>query len=182
MGREPQRSTRCGRRPLNAGETPLAELAPDTFDLTLLAIMRHVFGSFANPSGHGWLRAAAIAEHRLGYEQPGELFLGAVRVVQAIRSARRSPLMFSNPDCDGCAAILTEPERPPIQALMAARRRYPGVAKTHAMLLCEGGDIEPLILALSALPNPPTSDPLKPAVEWRRLRPDCMRAMRAVEG
>lgn len=153
MDSEPRPPTTCGRRALNAGETRLVELAPDTFELTLLAIMRHVFGSFANPAGHGWLRAAAIAEYRGGYEPRGELFLGAVRVVQGIRCARRSPLLFSNPDCDCCAAILTKPERHLMQALMAARRGHPGTARTHAMLLCEGGDIEPLILALSALPS-----------------------------
>ena len=153
MDTEPQRQTTCGRRALNAGETPLADLAPDAFEVTLLAIMRHVFGSFANPAGHGWLRAAALAEYRLGQEQPGELFLGVIRVVQGIRCARRSPLVFSNPDCACCAAILTEPERHLMQALMAGRRGHPGIARTHAMLLCEGGDIEPLILAIGALPK-----------------------------
>ncbi|TVQ52303.1 MAG: hypothetical protein EA355_15335 [Rhodobacteraceae bacterium] len=161
MTAEPGRRTPCGRRALNAGETPVADLAPDAFEQTMLAMMRHVFGSFAHPPGHGWLRAAALAEQRFADRQPGALFLGAVRVVQGIRCARRSPLVFSNPDCDCCAAILTEPERHLMQALMAVRRARPGVARTHAMLLCEGGDIEPLIRALGALP---TVRRLSPAV------------------
>ena len=154
MSNKPQSPTSCGRRPPRAGETPLAALAPDGFEMTVLAIIRHLFTSFANPAGHGWLKAVTIAECALASEAPGALFLDIVRVVQGVRLSRRSTLAFSNPECVCCAAVLTEPERHLMQAMMAVRRGHIGIARTHAMLLCEGGDIEPLILALNALPKP----------------------------
>ena len=143
----------CARTGPGAGECAVAELAPDAYELAALAVMRNLFSSFAAPSGHGWLAAAAEAEQQFRGCQPGERFFELLRLVQAMRRARRSPFQFSNPHCRPCAAVLTEPERHLMLALQAVRRGRLGPARMHAMLLCEGADVSAVIEAMCAVPE-----------------------------
>ncbi len=131
----------------------MADLDLDAFEHAALAIMRCFFSSFADPACQGWLKAARAAETCFAGDEPGARFLSLLRVVQAMRMARRSPFRFSNPDCAGCAAVLTEAERHLMLALRGARRGRLGAARAHALLLCEGGDATGLLAALDALPR-----------------------------
>lgn len=148
-----RRHSLCARTGPGARECAVADLAPDPYELAALSVMRHLFSSFAAPSGHGWLAAAAEAEQRFRAFQPGERFFELLRVVQAMRRARRSPFQFSNPHCPPCAAVLTEAERHLMLALQAARRGRLGPSRTHAMLLCEGADVSAVVEAMGAVPE-----------------------------
>lgn len=139
----------CGRRP-GPDEITIARLGLDDTETAALGVMRHLFETFACPEGQGWLRALALAE-MVQPERPGEFALALVRVVQAMRGARRSPFLFTSPGCPCCAPRLTEPERHLMSALMAVRRGTPARARVSTMLLCEGHDDSALLLALERL-------------------------------
>lgn len=124
----------CGRWP-GPDEVTVDRLGLDATEKAALAVMRHLFATFACPGAHGWLRALGLAETVVP-DRPGDFALALVHVVQAMRWARRSPFLFTNPDCPGCAPRLTEPERHRMNALMAVRRGTAG-ARVSTMLLCE---------------------------------------------
>lgn len=143
-----RRRTAC--RALRPGEHLLDEAGFDGLERALLRVMREAFiGMAAAPSrpSDPWRVAAAMF--------PGDPMMklggAAVALVQVMALCRRAPFRHSNPDCAGCALVLTGEERHLLLMLHHLRRGRPGAARVHAAMLCEAGPVEALIEAAMAV-------------------------------
>ncbi|MBL3569967.1 hypothetical protein DSD19_14860 [Rhodovulum sp. BSW8] len=121
----------------------------------MLTVARHFFQSFAKPQSEGWIRALAAAEQRF---RPGmhaasaaDMAVRLLAALQELRAARTSGFRFSNPDCPGCAARLTEQERQFMDVLIALRRGKRSKAHAAAMMLCEGNPTDSFLRAMADL-------------------------------
>lgn len=130
----------------------------DPHEITVLALTRFYFQSFAMPQSHAWIHCLEMAQAQYG-EADGLVLAGRIlSALKAVRSTRRSLFCFNSPTCHGCASVLTEHERRLIVSLAALRRGQDGTARTELMMLCEGNDTADVISAFihlaEALPQP----------------------------
>ncbi|MEP3844609.1 MAG: hypothetical protein ABJM43_04625 [Paracoccaceae bacterium] len=150
-------SSFCDRVP-NGHEQLLADTSFDGAERQCLDIARLFFNTFALPSQQHWIRAFAFAELVFDYESGARLATLILKVLQSIRISRKSVFTFSNPDCPGCARILSEHERRLMIAISSVRRGRPEHARIELMMLCEGNDtttvMEWLEELAQALPTP----------------------------
>lgn len=149
-GNRPKRMTwnsgpECCDRPPGDKEIAVANAGFDFVELTVLEIARLFWQTFAHPDSQSWFYALQRAEQSFGGTRGGEIGLEILAAVQAMRMSRMSCFQFNNPSCKGCSAILSEHERQFMNVFRAIREERPGLARTHAMLLCEGNDTDPLI-------------------------------------
>lgn len=140
----------CGRLP-SANNAPLDNTSLDDIEKAVLEISRYYWRSFAAPATQSWLCALQIAAERFGPNSGGEIGLGVLAAVQAMRMSRSSCFHFNNPVCAGCASILSDDERRFINVFRAVRGGFFGSATTHAMILCEGNDTSALIERMTIL-------------------------------
>ncbi|MEM7693093.1 MAG: hypothetical protein AAF318_01470 [Pseudomonadota bacterium] len=150
----------CGRT-MGARDTALSDAGFDPIETTILAIARFYWQAFAIPESQSWLRALHLAEERFGPRLGQDIGLGVLSAVQAMRMSRRSCFQFNNPQCTGCAVIVSEHEQHFMAAFRAIRQGSLRTARTHAMILCEGNDATAMLdrmgdLAHAAYPQAPT--------------------------
>lgn len=134
----------CDRLP-NDKEIAVADAGFDIVETAVLEVARYYWQTFAQPDTQSWFYALQRAEHSFGGGRGGEIGLEILAAVQAMRMIRMSCFRFNNPTCPGCSAIMSEHERQFMNVFRAMRDGRPGLARTHAMLLCEGNDTDPLI-------------------------------------
>ncbi|MCV6584212.1 MAG: hypothetical protein OIF47_01620 [Marinibacterium sp.] len=120
----------------------------DTFETNLLEIARYVLLSFSAPESHAWIEAFRIAETRLTPPFGATIAHAMVITLNKMRVSRAGVFNYINPECTHCSGFITNEERYLFTALQAVRQGRRGVAETHCMLLCEGGDTGPLMAAL----------------------------------
>ncbi|BAQ67730.1 hypothetical protein NHU_00561 [Rhodovulum sulfidophilum] len=144
----------CERR-LGPLDRPLAEAGYDPSEHGVLTVARYYFQSFAFPNSQAWINAFAKAESLFppGMARAGasEIAVAVLAAVQQMRAARGSGFRFSNPDCPGCARILSPHERQFMEVLVALRRGRRSRAHAAAMLICEGNASETFLVAMSDL-------------------------------
>jgi len=140
----------CGR-PHCAHEAPLKDASLDQIENAVLEVSRYYWQAFAIPASQSWLRALHVAERRFGAQAGGEVGLGVLAAVQAMRMSRFSCFRFNNPACEDCASILSDDERRFVDVFRDVRRGSLGSATTHAMILCEGNDTSGLIHRMADL-------------------------------
>ncbi|WP_224826720.1 hypothetical protein [Cognatishimia sp. MH4019] len=121
------------------------------FERNILAVARHFFQTFACPAGQIWIEGFRQADQLFAPHDAAQHAFGTLNTVQKMRIARKSTFKFSNPLCPGCASLLTENERQLTSALAAVRTSQRSAAHVHAMLLTEGNDPQPMLLAMHRL-------------------------------
>lgn len=139
------------RRLVSDREIPVAEAGFDSLELSVLAISRFYFQSFAIPESQMWMRALEVARDCFGEARGGELGNLVLDMVQAMRLSRRSGFRFSNPGCACCSQILSENERQMMGVFIAVRHGLLSQAHAHAMILCEGNDTVEFLAAMTDL-------------------------------
>ncbi|MEM6759027.1 MAG: hypothetical protein AAF601_06065 [Pseudomonadota bacterium] len=144
------KSNPCDRT-LHPNESLVADAGFDEIELACLDISRLYFSTFAEPGGQSWMRAIDRAEYVFDHQSGASIASLVLKVIQAIRRSRRSSFQFSNPDCAGCARILTEHERRLIVAISAMRRGRAERAQVELMMLCEGNDTQAVMMWLTEL-------------------------------
>ncbi|WP_299970321.1 hypothetical protein [uncultured Roseobacter sp.] len=110
----------------------------DAREIACLGILRLFISTFAEPKSQNWMRALGQADDAFGIVEGPVIARRLILLLQAVRCSRRSVFMFSNPDCDGCARVLTEHERRLISAIQSFRLGRPEQAQLQLMMLCEG--------------------------------------------
>ncbi|MFQ6552761.1 hypothetical protein AAD018_010525 [Aestuariibius insulae] len=140
----------CHRLPTSK-ETTLSLADYGSVDVKILEIARLYWQTFAMPQSQSWLTASIRADRGFRGRQGGEVAMKTLAAVQAMRMSRVSCFRFNAPDCPGCSQIVSEHERQFMSVLQAVREDRPGAARTHAMLLCEGNETEPLISSMAML-------------------------------
>ncbi|WP_415918957.1 hypothetical protein [Tateyamaria sp. SN6-1] len=152
-----QTSSQCDRAP-NPHEHLLEDAPYDQHEHICLGIARLYFSTFATPANHNWMRAIAFAENAFDHDSGANMATLVLRVIQAVRTSRTSVFMFSNPDCPGCARILSEHERRLVTTIACVRRGRHEMAQVEMMMLCEGNDTATVMAWLTelamALPAP----------------------------
>lgn len=147
----------CDRSP-RRNEALLSQAGFDDIERACLDIARLFFSTFSNPHSQNWMRAIEFAEYAFDHKQGATVAALIMKVIQAIRCSRTSNFTFSNPDCPGCARILTEHERRLVIAIGATRRKRRERAQVEMMMLCEGNETEQVLVWLGelalALPKP----------------------------
>lgn len=151
----------CSRSPAEK-EIYLSDMGFDFSERVILEIARFYWQTFAVPESQSWLRALQVAENNFGTQHGSDIGLTILAAVQAMRISRSSCFQFNNPNCAACSKLLCEHERLFMSAYRALKDGREGSARTHAMLLCEGNDIERLICELGILAS---SLYLRPLVE-----------------
>lgn len=136
----------CGGRPARK-ERYVAEMGYGVDERAILAIARHYFLTFADPASQAWMRAQMLARCTFEGDHGHKVSDAVLSFVRELRMARNSSFRFSNPDCPGCANILCECERQIMGVIIAVRRNQPSSAHGHALLLCEGNNIDGLLEA-----------------------------------
>ncbi len=137
--------------PRGPGDSSLEELDLDATEYGFLTAARFFFVSFAEPNSSVWLSTIISSNCFFYGPNHAEAMRRAVKMVHEMRISRRSMLRFSNPRCQGCSRVITEPERHMMQLLKHARRGQNSRMASSAMLLCEGNPIEGLMQATREL-------------------------------
>lgn len=130
---------RCDR-PSSEHETQFHRAEFDYTEVTVLSVARYFWQTFAVPETQSWLSALGLAEQRCRQGHGRELGLEILTTVQAMRYARVSCFEFSNPACRHCAMVVTGHERCFMSVFRAVRDGQLDLARTFAMILCEGND------------------------------------------
>lgn len=130
----------------------LSELMLPSTDYAALMAARYFFSSLAKPSDAAWLNVF-LCSHKFFPNQnnSAQVAQSVLAVVQEIRTSRRSTLRFSNPNCLDCSNFVTDEERHLVLMLRDTRFGSFSSARTHAMLLCEGNNIDALLQAVGQL-------------------------------
>ncbi|WP_299739392.1 hypothetical protein [uncultured Roseobacter sp.] len=154
----------CHRNPA-AKENLVENAGLSSSDIACLEILRFFISTFAAPRSQNWMRGYEHAEVTFGPTHGPIVASRLMAVLQAVRLSRRSIFTFSNPDCPGCARILTEHERRLVCAISVYRCGRPRPAGLQLMMLCEGNPtdailqkLDDLVLALNAAPQIESAD------------------------
>jgi hypothetical protein len=127
----------------------LAALAP--FERACVCILRHYCVAWSKPGDLGWERAFDAAAQAFGDRLGGLAARRVLDLMRAFRASRSTVFRFNNPSCAGCSARLTDGERLLAAVMRAVRDGDASAARASAIVLCEGGPTEPLLLAARAL-------------------------------
>lgn len=144
----------------------------DFADAAVLTVARYFFQGFAHPHSESWVAAFTHALRLFDEDMAPRMALATLRAVQSMREARRSCFHFSNPDCPHCAEVIGEAERHFIGIFHAIAHARQSDAYAHAIILCEGNQVEPLLSefrALAALFGTPQADATKSRATPARL-------------
>ena len=139
----------CDHPPSDA--MPVSDTGLDAFEVGLLAVLRHFCTSFCAPQSQAWRSAYGIAAERWGINDGPKAAQCLLTVAEAMRRSRPTTFVFSSPTCLICRERITPNERQFMQVIHAARRSNLGVARTAAMMLCEGGDTQDFVQAALAM-------------------------------
>jgi len=129
----------------------VAEAGLDRAERQMLTVLRYFLQSFTYPTSQAWMMAFQVAGRHFPPVEAANLALAGLDMVQAMRVGRREGFRFSNPDCPGCRQVMSGDERQLMGALAAARRGQRSRAHTHALILCEGNDVQPFLEAANIL-------------------------------
>lgn len=117
----------------------------DAHETGLLAVLRHLLRSHAQPESQGWEIALQIALERWGAASAGRILLAANAFVRALRKARAGDLLHSDP-LDPVARGHLGPEERRMMRMLQAMRRDLAPAARAEMALLTGGRIEPALV------------------------------------
>lgn len=157
-------SSRPEQMPCNVSDrgVPIADFSFNEGEFAILTIARHYFTSFSEPQTQGWMWAISEALDVFDHNRAPHVAVAVLTVVQAMRRSRRSTFRFNSPTCPVCSRYLSLSERGLMNTLRASARGQADAAIAHAMLLCEGNDVRPMMVALDGLVAqafPPREDP-----------------------
>ena len=142
---------RCDQKP-SPTDTSLIALNLASTEYAVLMTARYFFASYANPKGAAWMSVFLGCDDFFpGHKNALEIAQSVLQLVHEIRQSRTSTLRFSNPHCLDCANIVTSSERHLIMILRDLDERRTSSATTHALLLCEGNEIQGTINAARQL-------------------------------
>lgn len=141
----------CPGPHLAQGERPVAGAGFDRVERDCLALARRFFQLMGNPDAPERQQAMERVAGKFGADHGLAVAWAMSDLLREIRTSRRATFYFSNPDCPGCARIMTEHERRLVTALAATRRRRRSAAHVEAMLLCEGNPDETVLEGLARL-------------------------------
>lgn len=146
------------------GMTERALLDLDDFEQSFLAIARHIMANFESPDNHCWM--AAFVEAEQAFPPPfGATIAHAVSiVVDALRQRRSSAFGYFRADNPLAHAAVTREERYLMCVLQDLRRSKLSSAKTHALLVCGGGEADAFLAAMERI-CVITGDVLDPALQ-----------------
>ncbi|MEQ8429778.1 MAG: hypothetical protein RLN94_15105 [Roseovarius sp.] len=133
------------------GDIPLASARLDRSERDCLALARRFFQLLANPDADDRQNAIERVAGSFGADHGLAVAWAMSDLLREIRQSRRSTFYFSNPDCPGCARLITEHERRLVAALAALRRGRRSAAHVEVMLLCEGNPDETVLDGLARL-------------------------------
>lgn len=105
----------------------------------LLDIMRCLFVGYAEADSHAWDAAVLRGDWHFEGGVGHPLTQALVDFIEALRLSRRTAFHFSDPRCPCCRGRVTDCERRMIAVVRAKAADRVSSARTHAMLVCEGG-------------------------------------------
>lgn len=133
------------------GMTERALLDLDDFEQSFLTIARHIMANFETPDDHCWMTAFVTAEQ--AFPPPfGATIAHAVSIIiDALRQGRSSAFGYFRADNPLAHKAVTREERYLMCVLQDLRRSKLSTAKTHALLVCEGGDAGAFLAAMERI-------------------------------
>ncbi|MEO0993409.1 MAG: hypothetical protein AAFU49_00315 [Pseudomonadota bacterium] len=158
----------------------------DPIERTILTVARQVFVAFTQPQSQSWICALETAERSFAPPFGPAIALATVRALQALRSARTSCFVFSNPYCETCRHAITQEERLLISTFRAVQQGNRAQALTFATMVCEGTRPDHLVDAFEELARILGEGPLaEPPSRRKRMSfrwPGMSRPPAALEG
>ncbi len=154
---------------LSPTELLLADSGFDVIEYRLLAISRYFLVSYTKPQTAAWEIAFDLSCVDFGERDGPHVAMALVNLLRAMRESRKTTFHFNNPRCPQCAGRVCDCERHLIGAIKAARHRKIADVRMESLILCEGFDTEPLIMAINSLVA--LLPPLKPATVSARTVP-----------
>ena len=133
------------------GAAARENLCLDAFDQAFLRIARHLFAAFETPEDHSWMQAFMEAETAFPPPFGATIAHGIAIALNAIRAERLRPFAYIRPTDPVAPQGLTDEERYLLLTLRGLRSGNAGLARTNAMLLCDGGAGPELLAALERL-------------------------------
>lgn len=118
---------------------------------TVLQILRLQIQSQIAPERHSWQRGLAMASSVWGMAEGPQVFAALAEMLDQMGRSRRSIFRFSNPDCRGCAAMMTAHETHFLQIISLVSRAETEKVERLAFLLCEANDATGLLLVAGRL-------------------------------
>ena len=132
-------------------ESLFAHSGFDLIECRLLTISRYLLVSYAKPQTAAWEIAFDLSCVDFGECDGPLVAMALVNLLRAMRESRKTTFHFNNPRCPECAGRICDCERHLIGAIKAARNRKIADVRMESLILCEGFDTEPLILAIGGL-------------------------------
>jgi hypothetical protein len=123
----------------------------DEFEIHVLEIARLFCLAFADPKSEAWIDALRHAEQVFPVPFGATIANAVLIALNDMRRSRTRMFTYTNPRCTDCVRHITDEERYLISALHSMRQGNRGVAETHCMLLCEGGDATRLLASLERI-------------------------------
>jgi len=140
----------CGQNG-TSGDADLITLGLDETEELVLSIIRCYCLAYSQPGRMCWEHALDKATVRFGADKGAAVSFATLGVLRAMRCARKTTFRFNNPFCSGCRNQVSNCERLLLSTLKFARHGDDASAHMQALILCEGFDVQPMLLALKQL-------------------------------
>ena len=136
----------------------LEQAGLDGDERAVLQLLRHYCVSYSSPESQDWEVALAEGRRVFGSLVGAQIAVSVHDVLCAMRVARKSMFLFTNPYCSCCRNKISRDELRLLRIIQTVRGRASYSLRAEAMILCEGFNAEPLLEAVARL-----SDYLLPA-------------------
>lgn len=123
----------------------------DFHEEMMLAVFRQFLLAYTDVKEPHWERAFEISVTAYGAKHGPCIAFAILKVLQAVRTERRTVFRFVNPCCENCAAFLSDYERHLMRTISFVRKRDMPSAQMEALILCEGFDTRPTLHAVHEL-------------------------------
>lgn len=123
----------------------------DFHEEMMLAIFRQFLLAYTDVKQLHWERAFEITVTAYGTKDGPNIAFALLKVLQAVRTERRTVFRFVNPCCENCAALLSDYERHLMRTISFVRKGDMTSAQMEALILCEGFDTRPTLQAVNEL-------------------------------
>lgn len=124
-------------------------LSPD--EQTVVQVLRLICLSYARPQSQAWEQALLTAQSGFGAGLGGEVTVTVMRLMRAIRAVRQTTFRFRDPACPCCRTSLSDQEGRVLAMVRAALADPVHPAVIDAMILCEGGPANRVLLEADRL-------------------------------
>ncbi len=149
MSTEPRKTADTHPQAPSCPDGAVSVLSSD--EQTVVQVLRLICLSYARPQSQAWEQALLTAQAGFGAGLGGEVAVAVMRLMRAIRAVRQTTFRFRDPGCPCCRTSLSDQEGRVLAMVRAALADPVHPSLIDAMILCEGGPANRVLLEADRL-------------------------------